>query len=150
MVPIFRFPGSTSPWWRACSPPGRLSGHCAEQCRLQRLPRRTCRQCGSIGLGQIDIAAPARRARRADHRHGHAAGFRLCQPVRNARAATCAIHRWSLCTSSTTCFPNFSALDNVAMPLLIRREKGCVALAKAQAILKRVGLAMRAWLRAGR
>jgi lipoprotein-releasing system ATP-binding protein len=40
--------------------------------------------------------------------------------------------------------PEFSALDNVAMPLLIRREKRAVAVEKAQAILARVGLSNRA------
>jgi lipoprotein-releasing system ATP-binding protein len=40
--------------------------------------------------------------------------------------------------------PEFSALDNVAMPLLIRREKRATALAKAEAILARVGLSKRA------
>ena len=40
--------------------------------------------------------------------------------------------------------PEFSALDNVAMPLLIRREKRAVALEKAAAILERVGLSKRA------
>jgi lipoprotein-releasing system ATP-binding protein len=40
--------------------------------------------------------------------------------------------------------PEFSALDNVAMPLLIRREKRATALAKAAAILERVGLSKRA------
>ncbi|MES2150526.1 MAG: lipoprotein-releasing ABC transporter ATP-binding protein LolD [Pseudomonadota bacterium] len=39
--------------------------------------------------------------------------------------------------------PEFSALENVAMPLLIRREKRSAALAKAQAILERVGLSRR-------
>jgi lipoprotein-releasing system ATP-binding protein len=39
--------------------------------------------------------------------------------------------------------PEFSALDNVAMPLLIRREKRAEAVAKAQGILARVGLAKR-------
>jgi lipoprotein-releasing system ATP-binding protein len=39
--------------------------------------------------------------------------------------------------------PEFSALDNVAMPLLIRREKRASAVEKAQTILARVGLAKR-------
>jgi lipoprotein-releasing system ATP-binding protein len=38
----------------------------------------------------------------------------------------------------------FSALDNVAMPLLIRREKRALAVAKAEAMLERVGLSKRA------
>jgi lipoprotein-releasing system ATP-binding protein len=40
--------------------------------------------------------------------------------------------------------PEFSALDNVAMPLLIRREDRASALKKATAILERVGLSKRA------
>jgi lipoprotein-releasing system ATP-binding protein len=40
--------------------------------------------------------------------------------------------------------PEFSALDNVAMPLLIRRVKRAAALEKAAAILDRVGLSKRA------
>jgi lipoprotein-releasing system ATP-binding protein len=40
--------------------------------------------------------------------------------------------------------PEFSALDNVAMPLLIRRENRAVAVKKAEAILERVGLSKRA------
>ncbi|SHG96478.1 lipoprotein-releasing ABC transporter ATP-binding protein LolD [Massilia sp. CF038] len=40
--------------------------------------------------------------------------------------------------------PEFSALDNVAMPLMIRREKRAVAVEKAEAILARVGLSKRA------
>ena len=40
--------------------------------------------------------------------------------------------------------PEFSALDNVAMPLLIRRENRNSALKKAAAILDRVGLSKRA------
>lgn len=40
--------------------------------------------------------------------------------------------------------PEFSALDNVAMPLLIRREKRALALEKSEAILARVGLSSRA------
>ncbi|NML60794.1 lipoprotein-releasing ABC transporter ATP-binding protein LolD [Massilia sp. RP-1-19] len=39
--------------------------------------------------------------------------------------------------------PEFSALDNVAMPLMIRREKRAVAVAKAEEILARVNLANR-------
>ena len=39
--------------------------------------------------------------------------------------------------------PEFSALDNVAMPLMIRREKRAVAVARAEEILARVNLANR-------
>ncbi len=39
--------------------------------------------------------------------------------------------------------PEFSALENVAMPLLIRRERPAVALAKAEDLLQRVGLGAR-------
>jgi lipoprotein-releasing system ATP-binding protein len=45
--------------------------------------------------------------------------------------------------------PEFSALDNVAMPLLIRREKREVANRKALDILERVGLAKRVTHRPG-
>jgi lipoprotein-releasing system ATP-binding protein len=45
--------------------------------------------------------------------------------------------------------PEFSALDNVAMPLLIRRVKRPEANARAEAILARVGLSKRAIHRPG-
>ena len=39
--------------------------------------------------------------------------------------------------------PEFSALENVAMPLLVRRERTADAIARARAMLTRVGLAQR-------
>ncbi|MEZ5532237.1 MAG: lipoprotein-releasing ABC transporter ATP-binding protein LolD [Steroidobacteraceae bacterium] len=39
--------------------------------------------------------------------------------------------------------PEFSALENVAMPLLVRREKVAVARERARALLERVGLGAR-------
>ncbi|WP_227496486.1 lipoprotein-releasing ABC transporter ATP-binding protein LolD [Massilia litorea] len=45
--------------------------------------------------------------------------------------------------------PEFSALDNVAMPLMIRREKRARAVEQAEAILARVGLAKRVVHRPG-
>ncbi len=55
--------------------------------------------------------------------------------LRNSRSASC--------TSSITCCPEFSALENVAMPLYIRRVARAEADERAAQMLREVGLGHR-------
>ena len=50
---------------------------------------------------------------------------------------------WASSTSSIICCPEFTALENVAMPLLVRREPLDAVRARARQVLERVGLADR-------
>ena len=82
---------------------------------------RDARDRRRLGLGQDDAAADPRRARPAVERHGAHHGPVARRPVRRGARRRCATARSASSTSSTTCCRSSRALENVAMPLLVRR-----------------------------
>ena len=99
----------------------------------RRARRRAHRDHGPLRIGQVDAAAPPRRAGRAERRQRctcRAAPFSAMSEARARRA--CATRRSASSTSSTTCCPSSPRWRTSPCRLLIRRTDRREALAKAR------------------